>query len=101
VKNVHRAARMCLDPPEVKAHLRAFATKRKEATKRRMWFDAFYSIFHYFEQFGLSDPTGRLFGNLLPNLVTPENIRMIEYPEAIPGQASQVSSPIARNEKQE
>ena len=72
VQKVHRKARLVLDRPGIKDRIRKCIAERAAATKKRMFFKAFYSIAKFFEMFG-DDPIGLIFSRTLSDIATPTN----------------------------
>lgn len=76
---MHRKARLVLDRPGMKERIKKCIDERAAATKKRMFFKAFYSIAKFFERFG-DDPIGIIFSRTLADIATATNLRALIPP---------------------
>jgi hypothetical protein len=74
VQKVHRKARLVLDRPGIKDRIKKCIEERLSATKRKMFFKAFYAISKFVERFG-NDPISVIFSRTLSDISTPESFR--------------------------
>ena len=79
MQKVHRKARIILDRPGIKETIKKCIEDRLAATKRKMFFNAFYSITRFFERF-TNDPISVIFSRMLSEISTPDNFRALMPP---------------------
>lgn len=74
VQKVHHKARLVLDRPGIKDRIKKCIEERLCATKRKMFFEAFYAISKFVERFG-NDPISVIFSRTLSDISTPDSFR--------------------------
>ena len=74
--------RLVLDRPGIKDIIKKCIDERQFATKRKMFFNAFYSITKFLDRFG-NDPISEVFYRTLNEISTPGNLRTLMPAERV------------------